>query len=285
MACCSLLCLADRITTCRACPSMPPERRRVPGHGPAEAVLAFVGEAPGRFGADRTGVPFSGDRSGRFLRELIVELGLDAERDVYITNVVKELRLLRPRVVVPLGTLACRVLLDRPLREVRSAPVLRDGLWFFPLYHPSYAVSYGYPREQYRREFLGLRALLAALHRSPHEPEGSRHEENPADARDRGPSRQKQAAPASARARSHNRGSARTRRRRRSSGSPASLCSPGRTAFPRSLGHSRHWPRWAPGDSCHAAAGRPGRDISAAPCRSDQACDPQKPQVRGRVAI
>src|SRR5215216_6289699 len=98
-------------------------------------LMVLVGEAPGRFGADRTGVPFSGDRSGAFLRELIAELGLDAEREVYITNVVKcnprdergnnrapagaeiaacrshmeaELRLLRPRVVVPLGALACR---------------------------------------------------------------------------------------------------------------------------------------------------------------------------------
>ena len=53
---------------------MPPERRRVPGHGAVEPVLAFVGEAPGRFGGDRTGVPFSGDRSGQFLRELIAEL-------------------------------------------------------------------------------------------------------------------------------------------------------------------------------------------------------------------
>src|SRR5437773_11808396 len=85
----TLACARDRVLACRLCPSMPPERRRVPGHGPAEAILALVGEAPGRFGADRTGVPFSGDRSGRFLRELIAELGLDAERDTYFTNVVK----------------------------------------------------------------------------------------------------------------------------------------------------------------------------------------------------
>jgi uracil-DNA glycosylase family 4 len=179
--------LAEQITACRACPSMPPERRRVPGHGPAEPVIVFVGEAPGRFGADRTGIPFSGDRSGSFLRELIGELALDAERDVYITNIVKcnprdnrgnnrapshsevaacrphleaELRLLRPRVVVPLGALACRALLARPLQEVRGRPVQHDGHLFFALYHPSYAVSYGYPRARYRDEFLALRALL-----------------------------------------------------------------------------------------------------------------------------
>jgi uracil-DNA glycosylase family 4 len=169
---------------------MPPDRRRVPGHGPARASLVLVGEAPGRFGADRTGIPFSGDRSGAFLRELIAELGLDAERDVYITNVVKcnprderghnrapstdeiaacrphltaELRLLRPRVVVSLGALACRALLGRPLREVRGIPIRQDGLLLFALYHPSYAASYSYPRERYREEFLALRGLLGGL--------------------------------------------------------------------------------------------------------------------------
>ena len=160
----------------------------MPGHGAAEPLLAFVGEAPGRFGGDRTGVPFSGDRSGQFLRELIAELGLDAERDVYIANVVKcnprdgrgnnrsprraelsacrphleaELRLLRPRLVVPLGGLACRALVNRPLREVRSTLIWQAGVRFFPLYHPSYAVSYGYSRERYRDEFMALRAATS----------------------------------------------------------------------------------------------------------------------------
>jgi uracil-DNA glycosylase family 4 len=178
--------VAEQVLACRRCPSMPPERRRVPGCGAIEPVLAFVGEAPGRFGGDRTGVPFSGDRSGQFLRELIAGLGLDVERDVYITNVVKcnprdergnnraptpaevaacrphleaELRLLRPRVVVPLGGLACRALLHRPLCEVRMVLCEREGLQFFPLYHPSYAVSYGYPRARYREEFLALKTL------------------------------------------------------------------------------------------------------------------------------
>jgi uracil-DNA glycosylase family 4 len=168
-------------------------------------VLAFVGEAPGRLGGDRTGVPFSGDRSGQFLRELIVELGLNVERDVYITNVVKcnprdergnnraprpdevaacrpylekELQLLRPRLVVPLGGLACRVLLGRPLREIRCTLIRQQGLSFYPLYHPSYSVSYGYSRERYREEFLVLKALVVEqavyLHRA--QQQGERRE-------------------------------------------------------------------------------------------------------------
>ncbi len=179
--------LAARVIACRLCPTMPPERRRVPGHGSPTARLVFVGEAPGRFGGDRTGLPFSGDRSGRLLRELIEELDLDEEQDVYITNIVKcnprdergnnrapspaeiatcrphleaELRLLRPQVVVPLGDTACRAVLDRPLRAVRGEPLRRDGLLYLALYHPSYCASYGYPRERYREEFLALRALI-----------------------------------------------------------------------------------------------------------------------------
>jgi uracil-DNA glycosylase family 4 len=189
---------------------MPPERRRVPGQGPEGAVLAMVGEAPGRFGADRTGVPFSGDRSGQFLRELIAELGLDAERDVYITNIVKcnprdergnnrtpsaaevadcrphlaaELQLLRPRVIVPLGALACRVLLERRLRDVRCQLIRQGSLLFFPLYHPSYAVSYGYPREQYRADFLALQACV--LPGVEGQPEGRPDDQDPEAAGER----------------------------------------------------------------------------------------------------
>src|SRR5271163_1534528 len=40
----------------------------VPGQGAAPATVAFVGLAPGRLGGDRTGIPFSGDRSGELLR-------------------------------------------------------------------------------------------------------------------------------------------------------------------------------------------------------------------------
>src|SRR5271163_1353293 len=43
----------------------------VPGHGAAPATIAFVGLAPGRFGGDLTGIPFSGDRSGNLLRLMI----------------------------------------------------------------------------------------------------------------------------------------------------------------------------------------------------------------------
>lgn len=47
----------------------------------------FVGEAPGRFGAGRTGVPFSGDTAGARFEHLLAEAGLDRQA-VFITNAV-----------------------------------------------------------------------------------------------------------------------------------------------------------------------------------------------------
>jgi uracil-DNA glycosylase len=179
--------LAAEITACRACPTMPLDRRRVPGWGVDEPLVVLIGEAPGRYGADRTGVPFLGDRSGRFLRELMAEVGLSTERNAYITNVVKcnprdergnnrkpapvecvacrgylwrELALLRPRILVTLGDLACREVVGLAIRECVGDARQVAGYWLLPLYHPSYAASYAYPRERYREQFLRLRALL-----------------------------------------------------------------------------------------------------------------------------
>ena len=42
----------------------------------------------------------------------------------------------------------------------RCVPIRRDGLRFFQIYHPNYAMSYGYPRERYREELLALKALI-----------------------------------------------------------------------------------------------------------------------------
>ena len=59
----------------------------VPGTGSAEAAILIVGLAPGLHGANRTGVAFVGDDSGKLLHETLVELNLIGQ--VSITNAVK----------------------------------------------------------------------------------------------------------------------------------------------------------------------------------------------------
>lgn len=116
----------------------------------------FVGLAPGRRGADRTGVPFTRDASGRLFRRALVAAGVD-ERDVFVTNVVKcnpndgtrnqpptareianclgylerEVALVRPRRVVAVGRVAERVLRGAfPGRLIEALP------------HPAYAARH-----------------------------------------------------------------------------------------------------------------------------------------------
>jgi len=60
--------------------------RVVPGDGAVPARVMFVGIAPGRFGGDLTGIPFSGDRSGILLRGMIASAGIE---DAFITNLVR----------------------------------------------------------------------------------------------------------------------------------------------------------------------------------------------------
>jgi len=80
--------LVARVRECRACPGMEGRRRVLgEGNGPLRARAVLVGTGPGRHGAERTGIPFSGDRSGIALDALLRRVGL-GRGDVFITNAV-----------------------------------------------------------------------------------------------------------------------------------------------------------------------------------------------------
>ncbi len=171
----------DALVRCRS--------RVVPGAGAVDAAVAFVGIAPGRFGGDRTGVPFSGDRSGRLLREMIAAAGL---RDVFITNLVRcnprddrgrnrdpqpeeiancrhhleaELALVRPLMVACLGRIAWLHLAGKEAAfDPAGAGAVRAGRWLlYPMYHPAYVNRGAYPLRSYTRDFARLRFALRSL--------------------------------------------------------------------------------------------------------------------------
>jgi len=133
----------------------------VPGDGPADAAVMLVGEAPGA-AEDSEGRPFVG-RSGKLLFEALGAGGL-AREGIYVTNVVKarppgnrdpradevahhrpwlerELALVRPRLVVPVGRHALKHFSPQAkIGEVHGTQIEADGLSLFPLYHPAAAL-------------------------------------------------------------------------------------------------------------------------------------------------
>jgi DNA polymerase len=158
-----------------------------PANGPLDASVLFVAEAPGRLGADRTGVPLSGDQTGRNFDALLANAGID-RAGVFVTNAVlcnprqpdgrndrpraAELRncsehlraqidLLDPVWVVSLGQVALDALAaiephDRVLARDVATPIPWYGRHLVPLYHPG-------PRAVARRGFGQHAADYAAL--------------------------------------------------------------------------------------------------------------------------
>lgn len=78
--------LYEQIRNCTRCILSQSRTRAVPGEGPANAKIMFIGEAPG-FHEDKSGRPFVG-AAGQFLEELLASINLKRD-DVYIANVVK----------------------------------------------------------------------------------------------------------------------------------------------------------------------------------------------------
>ena len=132
--------------------------RMVPGEGNPSAAVVFVGEAPGAT-EDQLGRPFLG-RAGKLLDELLAEAGL-VRGDVWITNVVKarppknrdpkapeiahwmpvlerEIELIQPRYVVPLGRHALKHFAPTAKIGDVHGTLVDDRL--FPLYHPAAAM-------------------------------------------------------------------------------------------------------------------------------------------------
>src|SRR3989338_3951753 len=82
----TLYSLAEGIRHCTACPLWKSRTLAVPGEGPSNAKIMFLGEAPGAE-EDRQGLPFVG-RSGKFLDELFTTVGI-TRKEVFITGAVK----------------------------------------------------------------------------------------------------------------------------------------------------------------------------------------------------
>jgi len=182
--------LHQRIASCPDCDLCRTRTHAVPGEGPPNAEVLFVGEAPG-FYEDQQARPFVGP-AGRFLDELIASIGLRRDQ-VFITNVVKcrppnnrdplpgeidacrkhlqrQIELIQPRIIVSLGRYSLAWFSPREaISKVHGQAKVKDGVYFIPMYHPAAALHAGNMRKVIEEDFRKIPAVLERAREAPPE--------------------------------------------------------------------------------------------------------------------
>ena len=178
-----LLAIRDDIGDCTRCKLCRLGRKQIVfGIGNPNADLMFVGEAPGR-DEDLQGIPFVG-RAGQKLTQIIEAIGLKRD-DVYIANVIKcrppenrnpepdeveaceqflfrQVDVIKPKVIVALGTFAARSLLktDAPISRLRGRVYDYRGAKLIPTFHPAYLLRNPGCRREVWEDMKKVRSLL-----------------------------------------------------------------------------------------------------------------------------
>ena len=148
------------IGNCTRCPLHEGRTKIVHSTGNLQADLMFIGEAPGA-DEDAKGEPFVG-RAGQLLNKIIEAIGMKRE-DVFIGNInrcrppgnrtptlpeaetckpflLREIAVVRPKVVVVLGNTACQNLLNTKVGITKLRGNFQDyfGVKVMPTFHPAY---------------------------------------------------------------------------------------------------------------------------------------------------
>jgi uracil-DNA glycosylase len=181
--------LRSEVLACTRCPLHASRTQGVFGVGNREAQWLVVGEAPGAE-EDRRGEPFVG-RAGHLLDAMLAAIGLNRANNVYIANVLKsrppgnrdpkpeevaaclpfllrQIELLRPRVMLAVGRIAAQNLLatDAPLGRLRGK-VHRFGEFNTPLivtYHPAYLLRTPGDKRKAWEDLKFARSVFRGLH-------------------------------------------------------------------------------------------------------------------------
>ncbi|HXG35459.1 MAG TPA: uracil-DNA glycosylase [Dehalococcoidia bacterium] len=180
--------LHEQIKGCLDCALCKTRTHAVPGEGPADARIMFVGEGPG-FHEDQQARPFVG-AAGRFLDQLIASAGL-RRQDVYITNVIKcrppqnrdplpaeiescrkhleqQIELIHPKLIVTLGRYSLAWFFPKDILSRTHGQLKAYGdAYLMPMYHPAAALHAGNMRSVIEEDFRKLPEALARSDQRP----------------------------------------------------------------------------------------------------------------------
>ena len=152
--------LKGECANCTRCGLCETRNNVVFGVGNESTDIMFVGEGPGEQ-EDLQGIPFVGP-AGKLLDDMLSIIDLSREKNCYIANIVKcrpprnrdpleteqdacigylrnQFALIRPKIVVCLGRIAAKRLIDPEYRITRQHGqwVEKNGVWMTAIYHPS----------------------------------------------------------------------------------------------------------------------------------------------------
>lgn len=174
--------VASEVVVCTKCKLHQARKHAVPGEGPADAELMFIGEGPG-FHENEQGRPFVG-AAGNFLEELLASIGLSRE-EVYITNIVKcrppgnrdpqaveiescadylerQIRAINPKLIVTLGRFSmARFFSNARISSIHGRARKVSGRMVVPMYHPAAALHQPSLRKTIEADFAKLPQLIS----------------------------------------------------------------------------------------------------------------------------
>ncbi len=192
--------IARLVERCTDCPLSRSRTNAVPGEGPADAEIMFIGEGPG-YHEDRQGRPFVGP-AGQFLEGLLASIGTGRER-VFIANMVKcrppenrdplpaeiaacskyldrQIELVNPRLIVTLGRFSLgRFFPGESMSRARGKVREKDGRYIYPVMHPAAALYRQELRTTIIEDFKAIPAILGAMGDSPPASPALSREETP----------------------------------------------------------------------------------------------------------
>ncbi len=154
--------LAKEVSACVNCALHESRKKSVPGDGPADAEIMFIGEGPG-FHENEQGHPFVG-ASGKFLDQLLAQANL-TRAEVFIANVVK----CRPpgnRDPLPEELAECDEYLEAQIKIINPSIIVTLGRFSMAKFIPDVKISavHGQMRKVGERYVIPMFHPAAALH-------------------------------------------------------------------------------------------------------------------------
>jgi uracil-DNA glycosylase len=174
--------LVREVSACQKCILGRSRTRAVPGEGPPDAKLMFIGEAPGYY-EDQQARPFVG-AAGKLLEEMLGTIGM-TRRDVYITNILKcrppnnrdplpdemtacngyldrQIALIQPRVICTLGRFSMgKFFPPGSMRALHGRTARHGAIICYALYHPAAALRDPRLKDVFAEDFRRIPEVLA----------------------------------------------------------------------------------------------------------------------------